>query len=129
MKWLFSILVVLLLPIGVFFWLNDNRYIDLPHDEGQSVLKECRDFEGFSFNEMARACVRESDVTPNIVEATRLAVLAVGDGELLTLVSFNSYEEEGAFDIFFERGEERDFEIVYIRGWEVVTTANGGGQE
>jgi heat shock protein HslJ len=119
MKWFSIIIVVLILLIGSWWFLQDKE------DSGSLIGGErdtqgCLTAAGYSFNETIGACARQFELTPGIEEAASKAVEAVGRGYALTVVSFNSYEEPGAYDIVLERGEERERETVYIRDGAVV---------
>ena len=74
---------------------------------------------GYAFDETVGACIRAFEMTTDILRAAKLAVDEVGRGYALTVVSFNSYEETGAYDIMFERGAEREAQTIYIRNWRV----------
>lgn len=113
---LISIIVIVLLGLGAYFVFQTG-----PQPIGGDRDKEgCLIAGGYSFDEEVGACTRSFELTSDIKEAARIAVESVGRGYALTVASFNSYEEQGAYDIFLERGEERERETVYIRGWEVV---------
>lgn len=75
---------------------------------------------GYAFSEDVGACIREFEMTPDIKRAAKMAVESAGQGYALTVASFNSYEETGAYDIMLERGENREQKTVYIRNWQVV---------
>lgn len=120
MKIFKSILVILL--ILVVGWLLVSRY-NSSEDKligGDRSNEGCLVSAGYVFSDTIGACAREWEMTPDIMEASRLAVQYVGPGYALTVVSFNSYEEVGAYDIMLERGNERVGETVYIRDWKVV---------
>lgn len=87
---------------------------------GERDSHGCLTTAGYSFDDEVGACLRSFEMTPDIKQAAKLAVEHAGRGYALTVVSFNSFEEPGAYDIFFERGEERVREAVYIRGGEVA---------
>lgn len=74
---------------------------------------------GYSYSEEVGACLREFDMTPDIKQAAQLAVQHAGQSYALTVISFNSYEEPGAYDITLEK-ESGYREMVVIKNWEVV---------
>jgi hypothetical protein len=117
---LISIIVLVLLGLGAYFlFQTESQPIGGDRDK-----EGCLVAGGYSFDEEVGACTRSFELTPDIREAARIAVESVGRGYTLTVASFNSYEEQGAYDIFLERGEERERETVYIRDWEVVAPSN-----
>ena len=75
---------------------------------------------GYGFDAEVGACIRAFEMTDDIKRAAKMAVEKAGAGYALTVVSFNSYEEAGAYDIKLERGLERKQETVYIRNWQVT---------
>ncbi len=75
---------------------------------------------GYAYDAQVGACIRSFEMTPDIMQAASLAVRSSGEGYALTVVSFNSYEESGSYDIMLERGEARTKQTVYIRGGQVV---------
>lgn len=83
---------------------------------GERDSRGCLGPAGYSFDERVGACTRRWELTDDIAAAAKLAVQAVGSGYALTVVSFNSYEESGAYDFTFERGLERMNQAVRIRG-------------
>ena len=87
---------------------------------GQRDEHGCLGPAGYAYDETVGACIRSFEMTADIKEAARLAVADAGRGYALTVVSFNSYEEVGAYDIMLERGAERIPTTVYIRGGKVV---------
>jgi len=119
MKWFSSIILIIILLVGL--WLFFSR-----EQESEVVIGGDRDEHGcliaagYSFNDNVGACVRQFEMTPGIEGAARIAVTYIGKGYALTIVSFNSYEEPGAYDIMFERRMERKVETVYIRNGEVI---------
>lgn len=119
MKWFLFIIFILALIFGAWLFLKEEQDTEVliggDRDEHGCIIAA-----GYSFNENIGACVRQFELTEDIEEAARMAVEYVGEGYALTVVSFNSYEEPGAYDIALERGEERTPEIVYIRGGEIV---------
>lgn len=86
---------------------------------GQRDKDGCLNPAGYTFSKEVGACLREFEMTPDIINAARIAVEHVGSGYALTVVSFNSYEELGAYDIMLERGIEREATTVLIRNWKV----------
>ncbi len=123
MKYLYtSIVLVALVLIALFLWSQSNQGPEPrePLVGGTRTPEGCLTPAGYSWDETARACVRAWEMTPGILEAARIAVLSIGESYGLTLVSFNSYEEAGAYDLSFEQGEERTPRMVYIRNSVVV---------
>jgi len=114
------ILIFLLLILAIisvsFYFLNIKPF--LINDDRD--VHGCLGPAGYSWNEEVGACIRSFEMTSDIMKAVGLAVESIGRGYALTVVSFNSYEEVGAYDIVFERGEMRERKTVYIRGWKVV---------
>lgn len=86
---------------------------------GERDAQGCLTPAGYVFDEAVGACARSFELTPDISKAARMAVDSVGRGYALTVVSFNSYEEVGAYDITLERGVERTRQTVIIRNWQV----------
>jgi len=110
--------------IGGFFILNNYIYQEKQGEApigGERDEHGCLGPAGYSFDEEVGACTRAWEFTPDIREAARMAVEHAGEGYALTVVSFNSYEEQGAYDIMLERGLERTPETVYIRDGVVVS--------
>lgn len=101
--------------------------VEEPTIGGQRDEHGCLGPAGYSFDDTIGACVRSFELTPDIAEAARLAVEKVGPGYALTVVSFNSYEEPGAYDIVLERGEERTLETVYVRNGVATLGQEKGG--
>lgn len=124
MKKILSVLIIFLVAIGGIFLFQSYQQSEIENDDsligGDRTVGGCLASAGYGYSDAVGACVREWEMTPDIMEAARLAVGHVGEGYALTIVSFNSYEEEGAYDIFFERGEGRTLETVFIRNGEVV---------
>jgi hypothetical protein len=117
-----STLIILLLFVAG--WLLVSRYNSSEEGViigGDRSSEGCLISAGYGFSSTIGACVREWEMTPDIMEASRLAVQYLGKGYALTVVAFNSYEEEGAYDIMLEKGEDRVKETVYIRDWKVVS--------
>ena len=75
---------------------------------------------GYAYDENIGACTSDFELTPDIKQAAKLAVEKVGKSYALTVVSFNSYEEIGAYDITLESGLERTKQTIYIRNWKVT---------
>ena len=75
---------------------------------------------GYTYDSEVGACLREFELTPDIKKAAKLAVDSVGQSYALTVVSFNSYEEPGSYDITLEQGLTRASTTVYIKNWRVV---------
>ena len=88
---------------------------------GDRDANGCLVAAGYAYDIEVGACDRSFELTPDIKRAAKIAVDKVGRGYGLTVVSFNSYEERGSYDITLERGEERTQETVYIKDWKVVS--------
>lgn len=119
MKWFFYIILIFILITAAWLFLKGDQ------DPGTLIGGErdeqgCLVAAGYGFSESIGACVREFEMTSDIEEAARMAVEHVGAGYALTVVSFNSYEEFGSYEIVLERGEEWERETVYIRKGEIV---------
>lgn len=87
---------------------------------GERDAQGCLTAAGYTFDEMVGACTRAFELTPDIRRAAGLAVVSAGRGYALTVASFNSYEDIGAYDITLERGLERTRQTVSIRNWQVA---------
>src|SRR3989344_4933950 len=83
---------------------------------------------GYSFDLRVGACTRGFELTDDIARAAQMAVEKVGKGYALTVVSFNSYEEVGAYDIMMERGLEREPQTIIIRNGVATIAPNADGQ-
>lgn len=110
-----TIIILIIVVIAAFLWLQGRSYN--PPIGGQRDAHGCLGPAGYAFDNEVGACIRAFEMTPDIKRAAGLAVKQVGQGYALTVVSFNSYEEVGAYDIVLERGLERTKETVYIRNW------------
>ncbi len=88
---------------------------------GDRDVNGCLISAGYSFNQSVGACIRAFEMTPDIMKASKLAVDSVGSSYALTVASFNSYEEAGAYDIFLEQGVDRVKRTIYIKNWKVVS--------
>ena len=109
-------LVLLVIVIGGWcVWGNSRE----PIIGGDRDAGGCLVGAGYAFDETVGACIRAFELTPDIKQAAQIAVAAVGRGYALTVVSFNSYEEPGAYDIMLERGTERTQQTVTVRNWQV----------
>ncbi len=107
---------------------NDNSSQPAPDDSlnqpligGERDEHGCLIAAGYAFDEEVGACIRAFDMTPDIKHAAQIAVEKVGTGYALTVVSFNSYEEPGAYDITLEQGLARTLVKVIIKNWQVVS--------
>lgn len=122
MKWFITLSIFsLVLVVGVLFFNNYLQQNDTAALGGERTIEGCLFSAGYSFNSAVGACLREWEMTPDIIEASRMAVEHRGKGYALTVVSFNSYEEEGSYDIFLERGDERTPETVHVRKGTIVS--------
>ncbi len=88
---------------------------------GDRDVNGCLISAGYSFNQSVGACIRAFEMTPDIMKASKLAVDSIGSSYALTVASFNSYEEAGAYDIFLEQGVDRVKRTIYIKNWKVVS--------
>ena len=116
------------------------------HDYGEVQDSDgCLILDGYSFDDRVGACTRGWELTDDIAAAAKLAVEEVGAGYGLTVASFNSYEEAGAYDITLEcdpssrsstcfaksglaalEGVESHYWVkVIIRDWKVVAKEEG----
>lgn len=75
---------------------------------------------GYAFDDGVGACIRALEFTADIKRAAQMAVEKIGRSYALTVVSFNSYEEIGSYDITLERGLEHKKITVYIKSWKIV---------
>jgi hypothetical protein len=116
----YALCTLLTIVIIVLGWYLIIRTPNNSPIGGDRDAHGCLIAAGYDFSDNVGACIRGFEMTPDIEAAARLAVESVGRGYALTVVSFNSYEELGAYDIMFERGEERTPETIYIRGGVVV---------
>lgn len=110
--------VVVMVAAAGWYWLGQPPMPAVIG--GERDAQGCLTAAGYAFDEAVGACIRAFELTPDIMRAAQMAVDAVGRGYALTVVSFNSYEERGAYDIMLERGTERTRQTVYIRGGQVV---------
>ncbi|TSC70774.1 MAG: hypothetical protein CEO12_150 [Parcubacteria group bacterium Gr01-1014_46] len=90
---------------------------------GDRDSEGCLISAGYAFSKDVGACIRAFDMTPDIMKAAKMAVNYIGRSYALTVVSFNSYEEFGSYDIMFERGEERVKQTVYIKNNKVQSVS------
>lgn len=91
---------------------------------GQRDERGCLGPAGYAYDEEVGACIRAFEMTPDIKRAAALAVEKVGRSYALTVVSFNSYEEVGAYDITLEQGIDRTRVVVYIKNWQVASVGS-----
>jgi len=113
-----SVILVAILVLGTYFVLNREKETMIIG--GERSEEGCLVAGGYAYNEEIGACVRGFELTPDIARAAKMAVYEIGRGYALTLVSFNSYEEYGAYDLTFEIGREREEKTIYIRNWEIT---------
>ena len=118
--WGWGFLVLIIVVGGWYVW-KFSQEVPTPSAPigGERSAEGCLGPAGYSFDETVGACTRSFELTPDIRRAAQIAVDSVGRGYALTVVSFNSYEEPGAYDITLERGTERTRETVTIRNWQV----------
>jgi hypothetical protein len=121
---IFLIIAIILVGAGVWgYFAWQNKYGETPpviggdRDSGGCLIAA-----GYAFNDEVGACIREFEMTPDIKQAAKLAVDYAGREYGLTVISFNSYEESGAYDIFFRSGDNEAGEDIYIRNWEAINT-------
>lgn len=118
--WGLGFLVLIIAAGGWYVW-ESREVTREPVIGGERSAEGCLGPAGYAFDETVGACTRSFELTPDIRRAAQIAVASAGRGYALTVVSFNSYEEIGAYDITLERGEERTRQTVTIRNWQVVT--------
>lgn len=112
-----SIIIILLAAAALYFSLHKPIPQKIGGDLDQSG---CLVGGGYTFSEEIGACVRTFELTPDISKAAKIAVDNVGRSYGLTVVSFNSYEEAGAYDIMLNHGSGTPPETIYIRNWQVA---------
>lgn len=116
------IVMGMLLFLGLVYILKNNSKTNeaiSPIIGGERNEFGCLIAAGYDYSEDVGACIRAFELTSDIMRAAKIAVNYIGKGYALTLVSFNSYEEVGAYDFVFERGIERKKQAVYIKNWQV----------
>lgn len=100
-------LTIILVVVAVLVGGNYYYAIKMPEViGGERDRQGCLAGAGYAFDERVGACARSFELTPDIANAGRLAVEKLGRGNILTLVSFNSYED-GTYEITLEEGIER----------------------
>ena len=117
-KWIIVIVgiaILLYFAIGLLNNPNTEKPIGGDRDKYGCLIGG-----GYAYDENIGACTRDFELTPDIKQAAKLAVEKVGKSYALTVVSFNSYEEIGAYDITLESGLERTKQTIYIRNWKVT---------
>jgi len=117
--WVYLLIAVAGAAVLIIWWGSMGEQQPGPIG-GERESHGCLTSAGYAYDEEVGACIRAFEMTDDIKAAAALAVEHVGEGYALTVVSFNSYEERGSYDIMLERGEERSKAVVYIRGGEVV---------
>jgi len=110
------IVAISILVLGGYLFLRNQT--KLPAIGGDRDKKGCLLSAGYAWDEEVGACIRSFEMTKDILQAVKIAVNKIGREYALTVVSFNSYEEIGAYDITFEHGLERRRETVYIKNWQ-----------
>jgi len=120
-KTIIIIVVLLVCVVGLFYYFKNKETPSIQDTPigGSRDTNGCLGSAGYSFSEEVGACLRTFELTPDIMKAAKIAVDSIGRGYALTVVSFNSYEEVGAYDIMLERGVERIKQTVYIKNWQV----------
>ncbi len=122
----FTLLALLFAGLGYFLY---SRVAEAPSGVGgERDEKGCLLEAGYAYSEEVGACIRAFEMTVDIMRAAKLAVDYAGKGYALSVASFNSYEEVGAYEILLERGIERVKQTVYIRGWKVRQDSLISGQ-
>lgn len=116
-KVLLFVLVILLIGAGYFVLRNTTPQPSVIGGDRDS--HGCLGPAGYAWSEDVGACIRSFELTPDIMRAAKIAVDNVGREYALTVVSFNSYEEVGSYDITFEHGVDRQKETVVIKNWQV----------
>ena len=124
MKNILIVVIIIIVIFGLFYFFRNGGTPPIQDTPigGSRDTNGCLNPAGYGFNEGVGACLRAFEMTPDIMKATKIAVDYVGRGYALTVVSFNSYEEVGAYDIVLERGVERTTQTVYIKNWNVQST-------
>lgn len=115
------ILIAVLAIISLVYLLKNKdglREIVFPVG-GDRDGRGCLIAEGYAYSEDVGACIRAFELTPDIMRAAKIAVDYIGRDYALTVVSFNSYEEVGAYDFIFERGTGKIKQVIYIKNWQV----------
>lgn len=119
MKILITLLALLILIGGGFFFLNHYIYTEKQSVSSESA-KKCLVSGEYTFNEYIGACVRGGEMTPDIEEMARMAITHKGSSDIFTIVSFNSYEEVGAYDITLRTHKNDEEETIYIRNGQIM---------
>lgn len=107
-------LVLIILAFGAAFF-GKKEALAPEHTENEHG---CSAADSFTFDEAVGACIRETDFLPDIKDAAALAVDHVGKSYGLTVDSFNSYEEPGAYDIILKDNSGATT-TIRIRNWKV----------
>lgn len=126
MKKQLIITVAILIILGAGGYLAWHNYTPTNGAPAQNVggIRDehgCLIATGYGFDTEVGACIRAFEMTSDIKRAAQLAVEKVGKSYALTVVSFNSYEEVGAYDITLEQGVDRKQETVHIKNWQVIS--------
>lgn len=103
-------IILTLFFVAIFIYYINNR------------VENCQNDQGYVFNKNVGACIHENEMTEDIMKAAKIAVDYVGRSNGLKVVAFNSYEEVGAYDIFFEKGDEKTKQTIYIKNWKPTMT-------
>ncbi|MFA6278663.1 MAG: hypothetical protein WC638_01055 [Candidatus Paceibacterota bacterium] len=118
---IWAVLAVIVVLDGCWYlWERSQEVTPGTLIGGERSEQGCLGLAGYSFDETVGACTRSFELTPDIRRAAGIAVASVGRDCALTVVSFSSYEEVGAYDITLERGTERARQTVVIRNWQVT---------
>lgn len=120
-KYFLLIIVALVIGASVILVLRYRNANEGAPIGGERDSHGCLNPAGYAFDDEVGACIRAFEMTSDIKNAAEIAVKKVGRSYALTVVSFNSYEEVGAYDITLEQGAERKRETVYIKNWQAVS--------
>lgn len=132
-KIILILIIILVAVVALYLWAkmpaeNNENLIGGDRDSGGCLIGA-----GYAFSDEVGACIREFEMTRDIKQAAKLAVDYAGREYGLTVVSFNSYEEFGAYDIFLQTNlMDVQRKTIYIRdgkasdvisGWERIKQA------
>ncbi len=114
------ILVIIIASVALIYFSNEDNE-KIVNIGGERDSHGCLIAGGYAFDNEVGACIRAFEMTQDIKRAAKIAVDKVGKSYGLTVISFNSYEEKGSYDIIFEQGLDGKQETVYIKNWQVVS--------
>ena len=115
-----GVMIVVVVIIGYLAWPKEV----IGPIGGDRNENGCLVAAGYSFNETAGACVREFEITPDILRAAGVASEYLGRSYGLTVTSFNSYEEPNSYDITLENINGERWNIS-IKDWRVTKILMG----